>query len=65
VAFSPDGSLLASASTDMTVRLWDPKTRQLLQILQRHSHPVHAVAFSPDGSLLASASGDKTVYYGI
>jgi WD40 repeat protein len=61
VAFSPDGSLLASASYDETVRLWNPSTGQEVQELEGHTGWVNAVAFSPDGSLLASASSDQTV----
>jgi len=61
VAFSQDGSLLASASHDETVRLWNPTTGQEVQKLERHTSEVTAVAFSQDGSLLASASYDKTV----
>ncbi|MCJ1273749.1 hypothetical protein MMC21_001542 [Puttea exsequens] len=61
VAFSQDGSLLASASHDQTVRLWNPTTGQEVQKLEGHTRWVSAVAFSQDGSLLASASYDQIV----
>jgi WD40 repeat protein len=61
VAFSPDGSRLASGGDDKMVRLWDPKTGKSVQNFSGHGGPVLGVAFSPDGQQLASASGDKTV----
>jgi hypothetical protein len=60
VAFSPDGALLATASTDKTARLWDPATGECVRTLTGHAEAVYGVAFSPDGRLLATASMDNT-----
>jgi hypothetical protein len=61
VALSPDGRLLATASYDRTVALWDVATRGVVRTLAEHTDAVHGVAFSPDGTRLASASGDRTI----
>jgi WD40 repeat protein len=63
VAFSPDGRLLVTASTDKTARFWDPATGECLRTLTGHSAGLRGVAFSPDGRLLVTASTDKTARF--
>ena len=60
VSWSPNGQVLASASKDSTIKLWD-KNGTLLRNLLSHQGGVYSVSFSPDGKLFASASEDKTV----
>ncbi|WP_051828640.1 caspase, EACC1-associated type [Streptomyces bicolor] len=60
IAFSPNGSILASTS-DRTVHLWNPNTGQLLRTLTGHTGWISEIAFSPNGEILASASQDRTV----
>ena len=54
LTFSADGSRIASASRDATVKVWDAETGEVVT-LHGHSGPVSHVAFSPDGAKLASA----------
>jgi hypothetical protein len=61
VAFSPDGTILASGGQDGTVRTWDVQTGEQRAQLTGHTRPVTSVAFSPDGTILASGSQDGTV----
>jgi WD40 repeat protein/serine/threonine protein kinase len=63
VAFSPDGTQLASASSDHTIRLWDVLTGRELAVLQGHTGQVNNVAFSPDGKELASWGDDRKAHF--
>ena len=62
LAWSPDGSRIASASSDRTVQVWDPTTGQIFLVYSGHSDAVKAVGWSPDGSQIASTGIDATVH---
>lgn len=63
VAFSPDGALLATCSTDKLAKLWDWKAEMPTEKakLEGHGDAVWAVAWKNDGSLLATASADRKI----
>jgi WD40 repeat protein len=61
VAFSPDGSVLATGGAEGVIRLWDPQTGALLGQLEGHERAVWSLAFATEGDLLISGSGDGTI----
>ena len=61
LAFSPNGTQLASGSKDNTIRLWDNASDSKPIVLQKHTGWTNVLAFSPNGKMLASGSTDKTV----
>jgi WD40 repeat protein len=58
LAFSPDGTTLASGGHDRTLRIWDVATGKEIRRLGADRHPVAGVLFSPDGKILISAESD-------
>ena len=60
VAWSPDGTRLATASHDRTARVWDANTGSELAVLRGHNGKVRGVAWSPDSQQLATTSDDRT-----
>jgi WD40 repeat protein len=62
LAWSPDSTLIASASHDSTVRVWKAETGKILTTFRGHTAPVGVVAWSPEGTLIASGGCDNRVY---
>ena len=60
LALSPEGSRLASASADGTVRLWDVGTGES-RVLHRHAGPALGVSFLPDGRQVVSSGSDGVI----
>src|SRR5262249_50091143 len=60
VAFSPDGTRIATTSADHTARLWDTETGQEITVLKGHGDVVVSAAFSHDCKRLVTASQDHT-----
>ena len=61
VAFSHDSQMVASGSSDHTIKLWDAKTGLELQTLKGHLDKVWSVAFSHDSQMVASGSSDHNI----
>ena len=62
VAWSPDGTRLASAGLDNTVRISDPRTGEETFVLRGNSGMFHDVSWHPDGAQLAAASSDGQIW---
>jgi len=62
VAWSPDGTRIASGGSDGTVQIWDAQTGQHLFTYAKHEAFICAITWSPDGACIASAGRDETVH---
>lgn len=61
IAFSPDNQILASASSDNSVQLWDTTTGNIRHSLTGHTARVESLCFSSNGQTLVSGSFDGTL----
>lgn len=61
VKFSPDARIIASASFDKSIKLWDGKTGKFISSLRGHVQAVYQISWSSDSRLIVSGSADSTL----
>ena len=63
LAFNSNGNVLASASTDLTIKLWNLETYKVTKTLQGHEHEVSGLSFIPNSDYLLSCSRDQSIRF--
>ena len=61
VRFHPDNSCLATACYDGKIRIFDVRSKQLVQCYKEHERPATCVSFHPSGNFLSSTAYDNTI----
>jgi WD40 repeat protein len=61
IAFSTDGTLMATGGDDRTAIIWDASIGKARRTLKGHDLAITSLAFSPDGATLAVGSGNASV----
>lgn len=61
MVFSPDGNLLASASEDRSIRVWDLRDGRCIMIFVGHTDAIRSINFNSSNKLLVSTSYDNTI----
>ena len=61
VKFHPDGTCVASGSSDNAIKIWDIRSQRLIQHYDGATDSVNEIAFHPNGRYLLSAASDATV----
>ena len=65
IAFSPDGSQFATASSDRTIRIWDAKALKEIGVLRGNQSRVESLSWSPDGQRIIGGSDTIRIWNAI